>query len=101
MAVWWTVPRFFGRSCDLLAKVQKRMQVYERTAPTATATSLDALPHNVVLAISGCKAFPASHTRPLLYRISRDRLIAKHTTSLLVVLCLRELNHAIFNEVLN
>src|SRR2546423_15062258 len=87
--LYWRVSGCFGRSCDRPAKVQKRMKAYERTAPQATASSFEALPHNVTLVIKGCSAFPASHTRPLLYRISSARMMAKRTTSRPVVRCLR------------
>src|SRR5437588_2283249 len=71
----------FGWSCDRPAKVQKRMKAYERTAPQATATSFETFPHSVGLVIKGCNTFPASHTRPLLYRISSARMMLKRTTS--------------------
>src|SRR5213080_3914347 len=100
MTGWWRFSCFFGRSCDPLAKVQKRIQVYERTAPTATATSFEALPHSVGLAITGCKALPACQTRPLLYRISRDKLMAKRPTSRVVGLCLRPKVQYLFKKKL-
>src|SRR5947208_6889440 len=100
MAGRWGFSCFFGRSCDPLANVQKRIQVYEITAPTATATSFEALPHKVTLAINGCNALPASHTSPLLYRISRDRVMAKRTTSRPVVRCLRPKVQYLFKKKL-
>src|SRR2546427_13303792 len=86
VAVWWTVSYFFGRSCDPLAKIQERIQMYERTAPPAIATSFEALPHSVGSAITGCNALPASQTRPLLYRTSKNKMMTKRTSSLHVVL---------------
>src|SRR6266567_799664 len=81
----WRSSCCFVWSCDRPAKVQKRMKAYERTAPQATATSFETLPHSVGLVIKGCNTFPASHTRPLLYRISSARMMLKRTTSRLVV----------------
>jgi len=85
----WMGARCFGRFCDPLAKIQKRMMRYESTAFAATARSFVALPHSMALAINGCKPLPMSHTSPVLDRSSRNMLITKRPTSLLVGLCLR------------
>src|SRR5437879_2231998 len=84
----WMVARCFGRWCDSLAKIQKRMMRYESTAFPATASSFEAFPHIMALARNGCKALPMSHTSPLLDRISRNMLNRKRPTSWLVGLCL-------------
>src|SRR5215472_16763499 len=84
----WMVARCFGRFCDPLAKIQKRMMRYESTALAATASSFEAFPHIMALARNGCKALPMSHNSPLLDRSSRDMLKRKRRTSWLVGLCL-------------
>jgi hypothetical protein len=50
-------------------KIQKRMRRYESAAFAATASSFEALPHTVTLAMNGDNAIPVSHRRPLLVTI--------------------------------
>jgi hypothetical protein len=60
--------------------------MYEITTAPTTATSFEALPHKAALVMNGCNTFPAPHTRALLYRTSKNKVMAKRSTSLRVVL---------------